>query len=159
LVFVSQIERDYIGPDYRGDDVVRTLESVCARIGYPKAFLVFLGSEFISHDRDLWAYTHGVTLNFDRPGKSTDNAFIKAFNGRFRVECLNAHWCPRLRDAREMMEDWRGTITRNALTGRSGKKPRQHCLVAKASTDRLRDRRRKLYSSAVQSSVSEQWAM
>ena len=36
--------------------------------------------------------THGVTLDFSRPGKPTDNAFIEAFNGRFRAECLNAHW-------------------------------------------------------------------
>ncbi|PDS54826.1 hypothetical protein CO660_31890, partial [Rhizobium sp. L9] len=24
--------------------------------------------------------------------KPTDNAFIEAFNGRFRAECLNQHW-------------------------------------------------------------------
>ena len=38
---------------------------------------------------------------------STDNAYIEAFNGRFRVECLNAHWFLGLADAREKMEDWR----------------------------------------------------
>jgi transposase InsO family protein len=38
-----------------------------------------------------WAYQRGVTLDFSRPGKPTDNAFIEAFNGRFRAECLNAH--------------------------------------------------------------------
>ena len=31
-------------------------------------------------------------LNSDRPGKPTDNAFIEAFNGRFRQECLNENW-------------------------------------------------------------------
>ncbi len=41
-------------------------------------------SEFISRDLDLWAYTMGVTLEFSRPGTPTDNAFIEAFNGRFR---------------------------------------------------------------------------
>jgi transposase InsO family protein len=29
-------------------------------------------------------------LDFSRPGKPTDNAFIEAFNGRFRAECLKA---------------------------------------------------------------------
>jgi hypothetical protein len=41
---------------------------------------------------DLWAYQRGVTLDFSRPGKPTDNAFIETFNGRFRAECLNVHW-------------------------------------------------------------------
>ena len=34
-----------------------------------------------------------------------DNAFIEAFNGRFRVECLNAHWFLSLADARDYNEE------------------------------------------------------
>ena len=60
---------------YRGDDVVRTLDRVCAEIGYPKTSRVDQGSEFISRDLDLWAYAKGVTLDFSRSGKPTDNAF------------------------------------------------------------------------------------
>ena len=77
---------------YRGEDVVASLEQTCAAVGYPRAIRVDQGSEFISRDLDLWAYAHNVTLDFSRPGKPTDNAFIEAFNGRFRAECLNAHW-------------------------------------------------------------------
>ena len=69
-----------------------TLERVCATTGYPKTIRVDQGTEFVSRDLDLWAYAKGVTLDFSRPGKPTDNAFIEAFNGRFRAECLNAHW-------------------------------------------------------------------
>ena len=92
---------------YRGEDVVNTLEEVCKQIGYPKTIRVDQGSEFISKELDLWAYTRGVTLDFSRPGKPTDNAFIESFNGRFRAECLNAHWFLSLADAREKLEDWR----------------------------------------------------
>jgi transposase InsO family protein len=53
------------------------------------------------------AYRRGVTLDFSRPGKPTDNAYIEAFNGRFRAECLNAHWFLTLDDARSKLEDWR----------------------------------------------------
>lgn len=67
---------------YRGEDVVATLERVCCCIGYPKTIRVDQGSEFVSRDMDLWAYHKGVTLDFSRPGKPTDNAFIEAFNGR-----------------------------------------------------------------------------
>ncbi len=59
------------------------------------------------HTELLLAYRHGVTLDFSRPGKPTDNAFIEAFNGRFRAEWLNAHWFLSLADAREKMEIWR----------------------------------------------------
>ena len=65
------------------------------------------GTEFVSRDLDLWAYQRGVTLDFSRPGKPTDNAFIEAFNGQFRAECLNAHWFLSLADAREKLEVWR----------------------------------------------------
>ncbi len=84
---------------YRGEDVVATLERVCRTVGYPKTIRVDKGSEFISRDMDLWAYQRGVTLDFSRPGKPTDNAFIEAFNGRFRAECLNEHWFLTLADA------------------------------------------------------------
>jgi putative transposase len=46
-------------------------------------------------------------LDFSRPGKPTDNAFIEAFNGRFRAECLNAHLFLSLADAQKKVEDWR----------------------------------------------------
>ena len=92
---------------YRGEDVVQTLEKVCKRVGYPRAIRVDQGSEFISRDLDLWAYQKGVTLDFSRPGKPTDNAFIESFNGKFRAECLNTLWFMSLDDAREKMESWR----------------------------------------------------
>ena len=76
---------------YRGEDVVRAQERVCARIGYPKTIRVDLGSEFISRDMDLWTYQRGATLDFSRPGKPSDKAFIEAFNGRLRAECLDVY--------------------------------------------------------------------
>lgn len=49
----------------------------------------------------------GATLDFSRPGKPTDNAFIEAFNGRFRQECLNTHRFMSLPDVREKVDAWR----------------------------------------------------
>ena len=76
---------------YKGEDVVATLDRICRRTGYPKTIRVDNGSEFVSRDMDLWAYQRGVTLDFLRPGKPTDNAYIEAFNSKLRSECLNAH--------------------------------------------------------------------
>lgn len=75
--------------------------------GDPKTIRVYNSSEIISRDLDLWAYANDVTLDFSRPGKPKDNAFIEAFNSKFRTECLNAHWLLTLADAREELEDWR----------------------------------------------------
>lgn len=107
---------------YRGEDVVATLERVCAQVGYPKTIRVDQGSEFVSRDLDLWAYQKGVTLDFSRPGKPTDNAFIEAFNGRFRAECLNQHWFLSLADAREKLEDWRRYYNEERPHGAIGNK-------------------------------------
>ena len=89
---------------YRAEDVVGALERVCASAGYPKTIRVDQGSEFVSRDMDLWAYARGVTLDFSRPGKPTDNGFIEAFNSKLRSECLNAHWFLSLADSREKLE-------------------------------------------------------
>ena len=61
---------------FRAPDVIEVLERVCSEVGYPASIRVDQGSEFISRDLDLWAYTRNVTLDFSRPGKPTDNAFI-----------------------------------------------------------------------------------
>ncbi len=111
LTIVDTFSRYSLATDprfsYRGENVVQTLERVCRKLGYPKSIRVDNGSEFISRDLDLWAYQKDVILDFSRPGKPTDNAFIESFNGKFRQECLNAHWFMSLDDARLKMEEWR----------------------------------------------------
>ena len=93
--------------NFSGADVVRVLEGVCKQVEFPATIRVDQGSEFVSRDLDLWAYQRGVTLEFSRPGRPTDNAFIESFNGKFRAECLNAHWFMTLDDARRKCEAWR----------------------------------------------------
>jgi putative transposase len=56
---------------------------------------------------DLWAYQNGVKIDFSRPGKPTDNAFVESFNGTFRAECLDAHWFTTLVETRQIIETWR----------------------------------------------------
>ena len=65
------------------------------------------GSEFISKSLDKWAYEHGVTMDFSRPGKPTDNPFIESFNGSLRDECLNIYWFLSLEDAQDKLDNWR----------------------------------------------------
>jgi putative transposase len=37
-------------------------------------------------------YRNGAKIDFSRPGKLTDNAFVESINGTFRAEYLNTHW-------------------------------------------------------------------
>jgi len=91
----------------RGEHVAEAVERIAALRGPPRLIRVDNGPEFASKVLDRWAYGRGVTLDFSRPGKPTDNAFIEAFNGRLRAECLNTHWFLTLEDAREKLERWR----------------------------------------------------
>ena len=88
-----------------------------------KAGISGQGTEFMSRDLDLWAYQRGVTLDFSRPGKPTDNAFIESFNGKFRAECLNAHWFMSLDDARRKCEAWRRDYNEERPHSAIGNKP------------------------------------
>jgi putative transposase len=89
-----------------GQRVVALLERLKAS-GLPQTIKVDNGSEFISKALDAWAHRHGVKLEFSRPGKPTDNAFIESFNGRLRQECLNQNWFLTLAEARQTIESWR----------------------------------------------------
>lgn len=90
-----------------GDRVVAVLDRLAAARGRPRSITVDNGPEFRGRALDAWAHQHGVALVFSRPGKPVDNAYIEAFNGRLRDECLNQHWFLNLHDARHRVERWR----------------------------------------------------
>jgi putative transposase len=90
-----------------GARVVRVLERLAEIRGLPKAIVVDNGPEFIGKALDAWAHRSHVDIQFTRPGKPVDNAFVESFNGRFREECLNEHWFFDPEDARAVIEAWR----------------------------------------------------
>lgn len=71
------------------------------------------GPEFISNSLNRWAYWNGVQLDFSRPAKLTDNAFIESFHGKLRGERLNQHRFLSLDDAQDVIEFWREEYHRN----------------------------------------------
>ena len=96
-----------MGQHIKGEDVVGVLNRTKVIHGTPRSISVDNGPEFISKEVDKWAYEYQVTLDFSRPGKPVDNAFIESFNGSFWDECLNTNWFLSLEDAREKIETWR----------------------------------------------------
>jgi len=111
LTVVDNFSRECLaieaGQHIRGEDVVRVMDRLTVYRGTPRTIHVDNGPEFISKDLDKWAYLNKVTLDFSRPGRPVDNAFIESFNGSFRDECLNVNWFLSLDDAREKIEAWR----------------------------------------------------
>jgi len=90
----------------RGETVVAVLDRLKGD-GLPERLAVDNGPEFVSKALDAWAYRNGVTREFSRPGKPTDNAYVASFNGHFREECLDQHWFASLEEARQVIEAWR----------------------------------------------------
>jgi putative transposase len=54
-----------------------------------------------------WACLRGVQLDFIRPGKPVENAFIESLNGRLRDECLTVHQFTSMAEAQDLIEAWR----------------------------------------------------
>lgn len=90
-----------------GHTVGEALDRVLAGTGRPRSITVDHGTEFQSRALEDWAYRRGVQLDFIRPGKPIENAFIESFNGRLRDECLNVHQFVSIADAQAKIEAWR----------------------------------------------------
>jgi len=91
-VFTRESLAIRVGQALKGTDVVDVLNRLRFERRAPKALFCDNGSEFTSQIMDLWAYQNGVKIDFSRPGKPTDNAYIETFNGTLRAECLDTHW-------------------------------------------------------------------
>lgn len=90
-----------------GERVVGVLERLKEVRGLPAVIQTDNGPEFTGHALDAWAYKNRVKLFFIEPGKPVQNAHIESFNGKLRNECLNLEWFTSLREARQVIEEWR----------------------------------------------------
>ncbi len=111
--------------NFRAAQVVEVLDQLVRVRGKPRSLRVDNGPEFAGRLLVHWArlaqgsgrrsrmewrdegHLNKVEIDFSRPGKPTDNAFIEAFNARLRAECLNASWFLSPADARARIEEWR----------------------------------------------------
>jgi putative transposase len=114
VTFVMALQRlCYPGSDLQGSGWVKTVEApgfetIELQHFYRTCGFLFdvrqdLERQLFFRDRDLFS----MQLDFIHPGKPVENAYIESFNGRFRSECLNAHWFQSIADARVAVESWR----------------------------------------------------
>lgn len=86
--------------------VVRMLDRIVANSGYPLKMRMDNGQELVSLVLAQWAEEPGVQLEFIKPGKPTQNAFIERFNRTYRTEILDFYLFRTLNEAREITERW-----------------------------------------------------
>ncbi len=96
-----------VGQRLRAENVVEACNRLVAQRGSPVRIFVDNGSEFSGRLFDLWAYHRKAAIDFNRPGKPTDNCFVETFNGSLRDECLNVHWFETIDEAQAKIEAWR----------------------------------------------------
>ena len=77
-----------------------------ANRGYPLKMRMDNGPELVSLALAQWAEEHGVQLEFIKPGKPTQNAFIERFNRTYRTEILDFYLFRTRNEAREITERW-----------------------------------------------------
>ena len=106
-VFSRECVKLVVDTSIGGKRVARELGQVSYGRGLPNAIIVDNGPEFISNALDAWAYERDVTLQFIRPGKPVENAYMESFNGKLRDECLNDNWFMSLEHAQQVIEYWR----------------------------------------------------
>ena len=109
-----------VGFRMSGETVGQALDRALNRAQGPRSITVDHGTEFQSRALEDWAYRQSVQLDFIRPGKPVENAFIESFNGRLRNECLNVHQFTSMAEAFNTLSKPGGsTIISAALTARS----------------------------------------
>jgi putative transposase len=106
-VFTREALDIAVGQRLRAENVVDVCNRLVAQRGAPVRIFVDNGSEFSGRVFDLWAYHHKAAIDFNRPGKPTDNCFVETFNGSLRDECLNVHWFETIDEAKAKIEAWR----------------------------------------------------
>jgi putative transposase len=110
-----------------GRRIIQVLERLADARGLPEVITTDNGPEFTSKALDEWAYRNGVKLNFIRPGKPIENAYVESFNGRLRDECLNGNWFLNVSHAKEVIETWRLDYNESRPhTSLSGKTPNEY---------------------------------
>ena len=111
LNVVDDYNREMVGQlvsiSISGRQIARFLDDLILERQRPKTIICDNGTEFTSKAMFFWSQETGVKLGFIQPGKPTQNAFVESLNGKFRKECLNAHWFRSLDAARDIIDQWR----------------------------------------------------
>ena len=97
----------------RAGDVLAWLQKAIEEHGAPEHLRSDNGPEFIAQAVQRWLRDNQIKTIYIDPGSPWQNGFVESFNGRLRDECLNEHLFDTLRQAREIIEEWRTDYNTN----------------------------------------------
>ena len=86
--------------------VVRLLDVIVSKRGYPEMIRVDNGPEFISGTFVKWAKENGVALHHIQPGKPAQNGLVERFNRTYREDILDMNMFRHLQEVRAITKDW-----------------------------------------------------
>ena len=91
----------------RSGRVIEVLSRLVSARGAPRFLRSDNGPEFVSKALLSWIVTQGIGTALVEPGKPWQNASRRAFNGKFRDECLSLEWFRSRAEAKVLIEEWR----------------------------------------------------
>ncbi len=75
--------------------------------GVPEHIRSDNGPEFIARSLCRWLKEAGCRTIFIKPGSPWENPYVESFNGKLRDECLNREVFRNVKEAKEIVENWR----------------------------------------------------
>ena len=90
-----------------GARMARELDQLIDTHGKPHLIVSDNGTEMTSQAMLAWQTARQVEWHYIAPGKPQQNGFVESFNGKLRDELLNETLFTSVRQAREVLEDWR----------------------------------------------------
>nr|WP_275415301.1 integrase core domain-containing protein [Snodgrassella gandavensis] len=86
--------------------ITRYLAKLAEYHGYPLKIRVDNELEFTGNTFTNWAKSHGITIDYIKPGSPYQNGFIERFNRTYRTEVLDLYLFNNLQQARKVTEEW-----------------------------------------------------
>lgn len=112
LTLVDEYTRECLAIDVarklRSDDVLERLSWLFATRAVPDHIRSDNGPEFTAKVVRDWLQRVGVKTLFIEPGSPWENGYVESFNGKLRDELLNGEIFYSLKEAKILIERWRG---------------------------------------------------
>jgi putative transposase len=97
-----------VGSSIKSNDVLETLSTLFITEGVPDYIRSDNGSEFTARALREWFDSIGVKTAYIEPGSPWENGYNESFNGKLRDELLNREIFYTLKEAKVLIEQWRG---------------------------------------------------
>lgn len=111
LNVVDEFSREYlavrVGRSITSEEVIETLDYLSLTRGMATYIRSDNGPEFIAKAVKAWLSKHEAKSIYINPGSPWENSYIESFHGKLRDECLNQEIFSGIKQATEVLENFR----------------------------------------------------